>query len=287
MIINSICKVYFSPCGSTGRVISTMADRIAKILNVPVELHDFTLPRNRKEKYEYKPDQLVIFGTPTYAGRIPNKILPVIQDAFKGGGALAVPVVTFGNRGYDNSLIELRNELEKNGFHTVAGGAFATQHVFTEKLGEGRPDFDDMEMIVDFAVKIAEKIKALDFIPAPIRIPAKDQDKDDFEALSVEQPVGPYYKPLKSDGTPAVFLKAKPVTDVSKCARCGFCARVCPMEAIDRRDITQTPGTCIKCMACVKKCPDKAKYFDDEDMLSHIAMLEKNFSGRADSMIYR
>lgn len=54
----------------------------------------------------------MIFGTPVYAGRVPNKVLPMIQGLFQGNDAFAVPVVTFGNRNYDNALIELRNELE-------------------------------------------------------------------------------------------------------------------------------------------------------------------------------
>ena len=64
----------------------------------------------------------MVFGMPTYAGKLPNKMLPYVQQQIHGNGALAVGVVTFGNRSYDNSLAELCAALEADGFHTVAGG---------------------------------------------------------------------------------------------------------------------------------------------------------------------
>ena len=83
--------------------------------------------------------------------------------------------------------------------------------------------------------------------------------------------------PKGTDGQPAKFLKAKPRTDLSKCHNCGACARVCPMAAIDPKNVAEVPGTCIKCHACVRRCTRHAKYFDDPAFLSHVAMLEQNF----------
>ena len=82
------------------------------------------------------------------------------------------------------------------------------------------------------------------------------------------------------DGQPAKFLKAKPKTDLDKCTNCGICAKVCPMGSISKENCADIPGICIKCQACIVKCPEKAKYFDDEAFLSHVRMLEKNFTER-------
>lgn len=112
-------------------------------LGVPTDSYDYTLPDSRTKTQNYGPSDLVVFGTSVYAGRVPNKLLPAVQNCFKADGALAVPVVTFGNRNFDNGLIELRNELENNGFHTVAGAGIACRHVFSEKLAPGRPDEAD------------------------------------------------------------------------------------------------------------------------------------------------
>ena len=84
--------------------------------------------------------------------------------------------------------------------------------------------------------------------------------------------------PKGVDGQPVKFLKAKPKTDLSKCTNCGACARLCPMGAIDPKDVSSVPGTCIKCQRCVRKCTKGAKYFDDEAFLSHVKMLEQNFA---------
>ena len=210
-----------------------------------------------------------MLGTSVYAGRVPNKLLPAVQNCFKADGALAVPVVTFGNRNFDNGLIELRNELENNGFHTVAGAGIACRHVFSEKLAPGRPDEADWAAIEKFAVSAAEKVMNLTEIPAPVSVKGDD-------------PVGPYYTPLGTDGKPAVFLKAKPLTKAELCDSCGICVKACPMGSIDAADPSLVSGICIKCQACVKKCPTGAKYFDDPAFLSHVAMLEQNYTRRAE-----
>ena len=203
MKINHVHAVYFSPTGNAKKVVTTLAQAIADTLGVPMDSYDFTLPESREKVHTYGADDLLVIGTPVYAGRIPNKMLPFVQTHFEGNGALAIPVAVFGNRNFDNGLIELRNELEAHGFHTIAGAGIPTEHVFSDKLATGRPDADDLAQIHAFGIKAAEKIASLTEIPAPIAVRGDD-------------PVGPYYTPLGTDGKPAVFLKAKPVTDPEK-----------------------------------------------------------------------
>jgi len=75
-------------------------------------------------------EDAVVFGVPVYAGRVPNVLLKYL-DKVQGNGALAVPIVLFGNRNYDDALIELRNILEKNGFAinnvSLGVGSFSMQ----------------------------------------------------------------------------------------------------------------------------------------------------------------
>ncbi len=70
---------------------------------------------------------------------MPNLLLPYIRDKVKGNGALAVPVSLFGNRNFDDGLIELRNVLEADGFHTVAGGAFVGSTLSPGPWGRAGP----------------------------------------------------------------------------------------------------------------------------------------------------
>lgn len=120
MKISSVTAVFFSPTGNTKKIVARIAEEIAARLSAPLEHFDYTRPKSRESKRSFGETDLVVFGTPVYAGRVPNKLLPYVQGGFVGGGALVIPVVTFGNRNFDNGLRELCEELEENGFHTVA-----------------------------------------------------------------------------------------------------------------------------------------------------------------------
>lgn len=272
MEIKRVWSVYWSATGNTKKLVSAVAARAALELDVPCETVDFTLPAAQTEAYAFAPTDLVIFGTPTYAGKVPNKVLPLVQSQFAGNGALCAAVVTFGNRSYDNALAELCATLELDGFHTVTAAAFVGQHAFSTSIAAGRPDREDLEKAADFAVRTAEKARNLEEIPAPIVVSG--------------DAAAPYYVPKGTDGQPAKFLKAKPVTDPGKCNNCGVCARVCPMGAINPENVFETPGICIKCQACVKRCTKHAKSFDDAAFLSHVAMLEQNFQEAGENEVF-
>lgn len=273
MKINRVIAVYFSPTGATKKVTEEIARSAAHELAVPFPVYDLTLPAGRKDTLRFDRHDLVVFGTPVYAGRVPNKFLPEIRRIFSGNDALAVPVVTFGNRSYDNALIELRNEMESKGFHTIAGGAFVAEHAFSKSLAEGRPDPEDMEMIRSFGKDIADKVAGLEELPDPVEVKGTE-------------PIPPYYQPLGTDGKPAVFLKAKPkITE--ECIKCWKCLHVCPMGSITNDDdVWKVEGICIKCQACIKACPAGVVYFDDPAFLSHVAMLELNYRRRVENEIF-
>lgn len=264
MEIRKVWALYYSATGTTDKAVNTIAEALAQTLGVPLERVGFTRPAEREKEYSFTESDLVVVGSPTYAGKLPNKILPDFQTKLHGNGALAAAVVLFGNRSYDNSLAELCAVLEADGFHTVAAGAFVGRHAFTDALGEGRPDWDDRREMTAFAKAVADKAISLTEIPAAVAVPG--------------DAAAPYYVPKGTDGQPAKFLKAKPQTDLGKCTNCGACARFCPMGAIDPENVASVPGTCIKCQACVRKCTRHAKYFDDPAFLSHVAMLEQNFT---------
>ena len=271
--IKKITLVFFSPTGNTKAMVEAVGNRLAEKLGLPVEQDDFTLPAAHTAVRTYSAEDLVVFGVPTYAGRIPNKVLPFVQTLFKGNGAQAAAVVTFGNRSFDNSLSELHDELEKNGFSVLGAAAVVCHHAFAE-VGIDRPNTADMEALAAFTDSVAEKLqKEIGLLQSSITVRRN-------EALTA------YYVPLGLDGKPVNFLKAKPATDTEKCDNCGVCAALCPMAAIDKNDVTSVPGTCIKCQSCVFHCHTKAKYFDNELFLSHKAMLEQNYTRPAVSEFF-
>lgn len=278
MIPTDIYSVYFSPTGNTRNIVNVITRRLADEFKSAKKCINFTLPENRRRVVEFPSGSLVVFGTPTYAGRVPNKILPFIRTLFKSSGALAIPVVTFGNRSFDNSLRELCHELEALGLRTFAAAAVAGEHPFSAKVGTGRPDSEDKEGLKSFIKNVSERIKRIGTEENPVS-PVRVSGNDELEG---------YYVPLGLDGEVVNFLKVRPKTDPNRCRHCGVCAALCPMEAIDFGDESLVIGTCIKCHSCVKNCPSGAKYFDDGNFLSHVRMLEMNHGekNRKESRFY-
>ena len=108
MEIKKVWALYYSATGTTDKVVNTIAEELAAKLDLPLERLPFTRPAERVRDYAFTAEDLVVVGSPTYAGRLPNKIAPDFRRALRGSGARAVAVVLFGNRNYDNSLAELR-----------------------------------------------------------------------------------------------------------------------------------------------------------------------------------
>lgn len=270
--IEKVIAVFFSPTGNTAKIIKTIAQKLASKLAVPSAEDDFTLPKQHEAVREFGAHDLVVFGVPTYAGRVPNKVLPFVQNLFCGNGARAAAVVTFGNRSFDNSLRELGSELLKNGFSVLGAAAVVCEHAFAA-VGLGRPNEEDMAALNTFCESLVRKIT----LPR--------DGISDF-AIKGNDALEGYYVPLGTDGKPVNFLKAKPITDKTKCDNCGVCAAVCPMAAIDKNDVSLVPGICIKCQACIVYCHTKAKSFDDPLFISHRTMLEKNYTRPAVSEFF-
>lgn len=260
--------MYFSATGTTEKVVSAIATVLAETIadDAAVTKIDFTLPAARREAVSFSEDDLVVIGVPVYAGRVPNVLLDYL-NAISGGGAWVVPVVLYGNRNYDDALVELTDILGARGFRVVAGGAFVGEHSFSKILAQGRPDADDMTLIRHFADKIVTKVVGEEPL-SPV-------------AIKGNRPYRAYYRPQNSEGVLVNIRKVTPKTNAD-CTDCKLCVAVCPMGSIDPEDVSILNGICIKCGACIKICPAQAKYYDDDDYLRHKRELEVDFSRRSE-----
>lgn len=274
MELKKVYAVYFSGTGTTRRTVERIARTVGGELGLPVECVDFSRPAVRQEELRFSREDLVVLGTPVYAGRVPNVLLPFLREKISGGGAPAVPVVLFGNRNYDDALIELRNILVSDGLYPVAAGAFVGEHSFSRVLGQGRPNAADEALMDELAGCVARLVRELPVVPEEV-VPVRGQE-----------PIRPYYTPRDRAGNSINILKVKPKTDGEKCGSCGLCAEMCPMGSIDRLDVTNVRGICIKCCACVKGCPTGAKYFDDAGYLYHQHELESQYARPAASEVF-
>lgn len=264
MQLQRIRLIYFSATDTTKTVVRHIGHRLSQQLCIPVQENDFTLPAAREQEILCSKDELAVIGIPVYAGRVPNKLLPYISEHIHGAQTPAVPVVLFGNRAYDDALIELRDVTGCNGFCSIAAAAFVGEHSFSYTLAAGRPDTDDLEIADQFANHVARLVKRIDALPEkPVDVKG-------------DPTLRPYYTPKNA----REYLKVKPVIGDS-CIGCGTCAAICPMGSIDPHDVRRYIGSCIKCGACIKKCPQHARYFDDPIYLNHKQELEENYTRRA------
>lgn len=267
-----INAMYFSPTSTTKKVVTSVAEKISEKLNLENKVNyiDFTTPVMRKETASFGNSDILIIGIPVYAGRVPNVLLNFL-NSISSSGALAVPVVVYGNRNYDDALIELKDILELNGFNVIAAAAFIGEHSFSYTLAKGRPDDNDMNIINEFSDKI-QSMLVNKFFEEKIKV-------------SGYSPYRPYYMPHDNKGNPVDIRKITPKTN-EKCCNCKLCVSVCPMGSIDFNDVFNLKGICIKCGACIKKCPEQAKYFDDLGYLQHKEELEINFAKRREPELF-
>jgi len=259
----NIKSFYFSATGTTRKIVTGIAEKLAAHLDCKTaENTDFTLPDARKEPASFSKQDIVVVGLPVYAGRLPNVLLKYL-NTIRGNGALAIAVVVYGNRHYDDALIECTDILQSREFKVIAGGAFIGEHSFSRILGHNRPDDQDMSRVTEFARQIYRKITKQNILET-ISVPGK-------------QPYQPYYRPKDKDGNPVGIHKVIPKTSID-CIHCGLCVSLCPMGSIDADDESKITGICIKCCACIKNCPVEAKYFDDANYLWHKQELEVAFT---------
>ena len=262
--MKKINLMYFSPTGTSKKIGLEIGARLLKADNFEKGLEiDFTLPEARESGQSFREDDILIIALPVYAGRLPNVLLDYLAT-IKGQGSIGIPIVLYGNRDYDDALIELNDILIENGFKVIAGGSFIGEHSFSYSLAKGRPDREDLSLAREFADAIARKIEENNFSPLKIK---------------GNRPYRSYYVPKDEEDEPVDIRRVVPKTD-KNCIDCKICAQVCPMGSIDYKDVSWVKGICIKCGACIKKCPKDSKYFDDPDYLRHKRELEEEFKIR-------
>lgn len=104
----------------------------------------------------FEATDFVVFGVPVYAGRVPNVLVKYL-NTMQGNSATALSIAVYGNRDFDDALMEATDILENSGMKVIAGGAFVGEHSFSTTLAAGRPDADDLQKAAEFAKLVVEK----------------------------------------------------------------------------------------------------------------------------------
>lgn len=229
--MKSVNLIYFSASGTTKSVISTLYEGLGCDEKKEYDL----LQQPPKQVVAIAADTPAVFAVPVYAGRIPALCADMLGQ-FKGTNTPAVAIVVYGNRDYDDALLELTDILKANGFKIVTAAAFVAEHCIFPAVAEGRPDKKDKEIIKAFG---AECNKAFAEFSGKENVAVKGNT--------------PYCK--------AAAIPIKPSGD-SKCNACGTCVKVCPTNAIAAETPRKTDKSrCISCTACIAMCPQNARKF--------------------------
>ncbi|MCI1958937.1 MAG: 4Fe-4S binding protein [Clostridia bacterium] len=251
-----VYSVYFSPTGTSKKG----AETIAKVFSPDFKAIDITKFDSMPKDMSFKKDDLVVFGAPVYSGRIYKGASERLKK-FKGDSTICIISVTYGNRAFDDALIELSDIVSENGFIPVAGAALVAQHTYGE-IQVGRPDDNDVKEDTDFAEKVKSKIEngKTEKISVPGNRPYIKGDQGGK---------GGSFRPLTNDN----------------CIQCGLCVDNCPEGAI-APDCRTISDKCIACFRCIRNCPMGAKYIDTPEYLGFAESFTKKLSKKLENQYF-
>jgi Dissimilatory sulfite reductase (desulfoviridin), alpha and beta subunits len=250
-----IKQLYFSPSGTTKKISNLFC------LNTQLDTTEIDLLHDDNLwEVHFGEEDFVVVTLPVFSGRIPS-ICREILSTMEGNGAKVVAIVVYGNRDYDDALLELVNLLKQQNFNVISAAACIAHHSIFTNVAIGRPDEHDLKKIAEFANRCKEAYK-----------------KEVRGELAIS---GNY--PYKEVGA----SKMKPITD-SKCNKCQICVNICPVFAISAANPQITDvDKCISCTACITHCPMKARAFPKELYeVARVPFEEKNAKRKEAEFFY-
>ncbi|MFO7596429.1 MAG: EFR1 family ferrodoxin [Desulfocurvibacter africanus] len=238
MNINGVKVAYFSPTGTTKSIVQSIVHGINPSNR---ELIDLTRPDARKKPLFTTENELLVVGVPVYMGRVPE-LLAEWLNSIKAHNTPTVCVVVYGNRAYEDALLELKKIVTECGCIPIACAAYIGEHSFSSSetpIALGRPDTDDLHHAESFGRKIHEKLQSI------------------VSSAQIEDiPVPGVYPYTRSSKLWTVDL----ISVSDQCSQCGICAEICPVDAIDKQNSELVnQEKCITCCACIKICPQNAR----------------------------
>ncbi len=238
-----VCGISFSPTGGTRKAALAVAEALSDTV-VSVDLTDSAFDFG---SVRLDAGDVAVIATPAYGGRVPAVAIQRLAQ-IQGNGAWAILMAVYGNRAFEDTLVELEDTAKAAGFSIAAGVGAVAEHSIARQFAAGRPDEADCKELADFARQIAHKLEE-----------------------GGAAPVLPGNRPYKKAGGSGMVPKA---TD--DCVRCGLCAAKCPVNAIDKADPKKVNGdACISCMRCVAVCPHDARKVNGVMLAAVGAMLKK------------
>lgn len=243
-----IYGVYFSPTSNTKKVVEAMCyhlDEYAKMLDITCQKNNMT----------FNESDFVVIGAPVYGGRIPGVSKERLME-FVGNNTPCVIVVTYGNRHYDDALVELSDLVKDCGFVVYGACAVIGRHTYGE-IQVDRPNKKDISEIIGFIDEIYKRNK-----PIYCELPGNHHD-------DVKENKGRFH----------------PFTN-EHCVGCQICVKNCPVNAI-LDDCKSISDKCISCFRCIRNCPFEAKLMNDEEYHSFSVSFSEKLKGPKNNEFFK
>lgn len=247
--------IVFSPTGGTQKVATFLTDALeGEAANV-----DLTDGNQDFSAVQLAQEDVAVISVPSYGGRVPAVAVERLT-MLSGQGARAILVCVYGNRAYEDTLVELEDAAMQAGFRVIAAVAAVAEHSIARQFAAGRPDAQDAKQLSDFARQIQAKLSAGDST----------------------EPSIPGNRPYKKSAGVGMVPKS-----TKACTKCGVCATVCPVQAIDKENPKKVDEkVCISCMRCISVCPHSARKVNPIMLSAAGLMLKKVCSERKDCELF-
>lgn len=247
--------IVFSPTGGTQKA----GELLIGALEGQATRVDLTDSKQDFQAISLEKEDVAVISVPSYGGRVPAVAVERLTG-LNGQGARAILVCVYGNRAYEDTLVELEDAAQKAGFRVVAAVAAIAEHSIARQFAAGRPDAQDAARLGDFARQIQAKLAAGD----------------------CSLPEIPGNRPYKKAGGAGMVPKP-----TKECTGCGACAETCPVQAIDRTDPKKVNDkACISCMRCVSVCPHSARKANPVMLAAVGVMLKKVCAERRECELF-
>lgn len=272
--------VFFSPTHTSAKIARAVGDGIGMGRRMETDL---TLDESA-DPIEIT-NALTVIAAPVYGGRVAPVALKRLKR-LKGNNAPAILIAVYGNRDYEDALIELRDTAVELGFTPLSAGAFIGEHSYSTTnmpIAAGRPDASDLQIAFQFGQDSLNILIEKTAVTSP-ELQAACKLKSLGGKLSIL--LSSFF--IKGTSPYKIVQAGKPACPVctEACFVCGECVEVCPTHAIsiskDGSQIETDINRCIKCCACVKECPNEARVFHTP----FAAILHEKFNTRREPELF-